>query len=134
MRKLFVLLVACLLSLTLTLSLSSPAEAKHKAGHGSKSPTFSAVRAKNKLSVTASFGNLLNVKSIAYQLTYDSAKGPQGAGGTIKVGKSKALSRKLLFGTCSGRVCTYHNSVKNAVLSVDFNLKSGGVVSYEKKL
>ncbi|OGY10513.1 MAG: hypothetical protein A3D26_00235 [Candidatus Blackburnbacteria bacterium RIFCSPHIGHO2_02_FULL_44_20] len=101
----------------------------------SKSPTFSASRPKNKLSVQASFANLSKVKSISYELTYGSAKGPQGAGGTIKVGPTnKTLSRKILLGTCSGKVCTYHKDVKNIKLSVAFKLKSGGVVSYERTI
>lgn len=130
MRKLLLVVISTAVALSLT--LASPAFAKHSSG-GSRNPTFSAVKARNSLSITGSFRNLTNVKSISYQLTYDSNKGPQGAGGTIKVGKYKSLSRKLLFGTCSGRVCTYHRDVRNTVFSVDFNLKSGGVVSYEKK-
>ena len=130
MYKLFLFLAACTLSL---LFFASSAEAKHNT-KSSKNPAFSASLAKNKLSVSASFSNLTNVKTITYQLTYNSNKGQQGAAGTIKVGKLKSTSRKLLLGTCSGRVCTYHRDVKNIKLSVDFNLKSGGVVSYEKKL
>ena len=130
MHKLFLFLVVCTLSL---LFFTSGAEAKHKASSG-KGPGLSASLAKNKLSVSASFSNLTNVKTITYQLTYDSNKGQQGAAGTIKTGKLKSTSRKLLLGTCSGRVCSYHRDVSNIRLSVDFNLKSGGVVSYEKKL
>lgn len=133
MRKVFILFVAIITTFSLTLSLAAPAFAKHKA-KSAKGPSLSASRAKNKLSVSANFSNLANVKSVSYQLTYDSSKGQQGAAGTIKVGKSKNLSRKLLLGTCSGKVCTYHNDVKNLKLSADFTLKSGGVVSYEKSL
>lgn len=133
MLKLFTLLAACVLSLSLTFFLSSGAEAKHQTSSG-KSPKLSASLAKNKLSVSANFSNLANVKTITYQLTYDSNKGAQGAAGTIKVGKLKSTSRKLLLGTCSGKVCSYHRDVNNIALSVDFNLKSGGVISYEKRL
>lgn len=127
--------IAILSVFTLSLFVfPSQALAKRKAATSAKGPTFTAVKAKNGRSVTANFGNLSNVKSVAYQLTYDSNKGPQGAGGSAKVGKSKSLSRTLLLGTCSGKVCTYHSAIKNLKLSVDFTLTSGGVVSYEKKL
>lgn len=99
-----------------------------------KSTTASVSVNRNRLSARATFSNLTNVKSITYVLTYDSNKGPQGARGTIKVTSSKNLSRTLLFGTCSHNVCTYHKNVKNIKLSVDFALKSGGIISYEKSL
>lgn len=124
---------ALLLTLALTLSLTffpSSILASH-----SRTPAVAATLAKNRLSVNASFLNLRNVAQVKYQLTYDSNKGPQGAGGTIRVGRrNKSLWRRLLLGTCSGRVCTYHSGVRNIKLSVDFTLRSGGIISYEKKL
>lgn len=132
MRK-TALLLSILLSVTLLVSAAQTAFAKHNKS-GGKSPTVSASRAKNKLSVLAAFSNLASVKSISYNLTYDSARGPQGAGGTISKVKGSELSRRLLLGTCSGKVCTYHKDVGNIKLSVDFTLKSGGVISYEKNI
>lgn len=135
MQKIASLLLILVLLFSFSLSVFvSPIEAKHKAGHGTKkSPTLSASVAKNRRSIYASFLNLSTVKSVSYTLTYDTSdKGPQGASGSIKVGKSASAARTLLFGTCSGRVCTYHRGVKNIKLSADFILKTGGVVSYEK--
>jgi len=109
--------------------------AKHTTSAPKGSPKVQASVAKNRLSVQTSFTNLSNAKSITYSITYDTSKGAQGAGGKIKLKSGqKRLSRKLLFGTCSGKVCTYHKNVKNIKLSVDFTLKSGGIVSYEKTL
>lgn len=123
---LLIFLSACFL---LTASAAKAAAVK------SKSPNIAGSVAKNRLSVSTTFSNLTNVRSVKYSLTYDSNKGLQGAGGTIKVAaKDKTLSRKLLLGTCSKNVCTYHRNVKNLKLSVDFTLKSGGVISYEKIL
>lgn len=99
-----------------------------------KNPAVSASMAKNKRTVSANFSNLTNVKSVSYQLTYSSTKGNQGAGGTVNVGKSKSLSRTLTLGTCSGRVCTYHQGIKNGKLNVTFKLKSGGSISKTVKL
>lgn len=119
--SLFVLLVTCVM-------LPTPASAKVK------NPAVSAKMAKNKRTVSASFSNLTNVKSVSYQLTYSSTKGNQGAGGTVTVGKSKSLSRTLTVGTCSNKVCTYHQGVKGAKLAVTFKLKSGGSISKTIKL
>lgn len=132
MRKVLIPLLSCFIAFSFLIINQKAVGAKPATG---KRPGLTASVAKNRLSVGASFTNLTNVKSISYELTYSSSKGPQGAGGTIKVGtKSKNLSRKLLLGTCSGKVCTYHKNVKDIKLSVDFKLKTGGVVSYEKKL
>jgi hypothetical protein len=131
-RLLSIIIVFSVFALGLSIQ-SHPVQAKWKAS-SSKSPSLSASVAKNKRSTTATFTNLSNVKSISYQLTYNSNKGPQGAGGTIKVTSSRNLSRTLLFGTCSHGVCSYHTNIKDAKLSVDFTLKSGGVVSFEKTL
>lgn len=131
MRKVLTLGLALFITSALSLSLlTSTIQAKHLS---KKNPTVSASIAKNKRSVYASFSNLGNVKTISYQLTYDSNKGPQGAGGSIK-STGRTVSRTITLGTCSRKVCTYHTNIKNAKLSVDFVLKSGGVVSYEKTL
>ncbi|MBI4029543.1 MAG: hypothetical protein HY376_04230 [Candidatus Blackburnbacteria bacterium] len=115
--------------------LARPSIAQAKPAAKSKSPTVSASVAKNRKSASATFSNLTNVKTVRYMLTYNSKSGPQGASGTIKVKPgTRSLSRSLLFGTCSKNVCTYHKNVTGVKLSVDFTLKSGGVVSFEKKL
>lgn len=137
MRKIAGLLVVLAFLFSFSTVVFVPqVEAKHKASHGAaskKSPALSATVAKNKRSIYAVFSNLSTVKSVTYTLTYDTAdKGQQGASGTIKVGKSASEARTLLFGTCSGKVCTYHKGVNNIKLSADFTLKTGGVVSYEK--
>ncbi|MBI2267918.1 MAG: hypothetical protein HYU80_00515 [Candidatus Blackburnbacteria bacterium] len=129
MRK----LLTALLLATLTLSLFSLTFTKEVLG--ASNPKVSAYKTRNKRSVVVNFTSIQNLKSISYELTYDSNKGPQGAGGTINLPKRKRrLSRSLLLGTCSHKVCTYHKDVKNIKLSVDFVLKSGGVVSYEKTI
>ena len=129
--KTVILSLVFVLSLSLVFSLkSSVIFAASKV----KNPSASASIAKNKRTVSASFSNLANVKSVSYQLTYTSTKGAQGAGGTVSVGKSKSLSRTLTLGTCSGKVCTYHQGIKNGKLSVTFKLKSGGSISKTVKL
>lgn len=128
MRRFFIFIVLVLSAFFIT---AAPTFAKPIV---SKTPSVSVSVAKNRLSASVSFLNLKNVKSISYQLTYDSNKGPQGARGTIRVANNtNSLSRKLLFGTCSKNVCTYHKNLKNIRLSVDYTLRSGGIISYEKR-
>lgn len=117
-----------------SLLLAQPALAQ-KSSAGSKSPAVQASIARNRKSVLVSFSNLTNTKTIRYTLTYNSNGGPQGASGTIKAKKkTRSLSRRLLFGTCSKNVCTYHKNVSNVKLNADFTLNSGGILSFEKNL
>ena len=125
-----------ILVFVLTLAVSfifttSPALANHKKVVA-KNPTFSASMAKNKRSVTLYFNNLKDVKTITYQMTYDSNKGPQGVSGTIKP-KTRNISRRILMGTCSKNVCTYHKNVTNVHISGNYTLKSGGTIPFEKQ-
>lgn len=131
-RKLFLAILILPLFFLTTVSVASAAT---KTVAKAKGPSLVASMAKNKRTVAVTFSNLTTVKSIKYKFTYNSNKGLQGASGTIKLAKnSKNLSRSLTLGTCSGRVCSYHTNIKNAKLSVDFILTSGGVISYDKKL
>ncbi|MDO8452761.1 MAG: hypothetical protein Q7S79_03350 [bacterium] len=133
MRRLKAIILSLVFFLAFTLTASRFTLAANAASKV-KNPAVSASMAKNKRTVAASFSNLANVKSISYQLTYSSTKGKQGAGGTVTVGKSKKLSRALTLGTCSNKVCTYHQGVKGAKLAVTFKLKSGGSISKTVKL
>lgn len=130
LKALLLTLIFCFSFVLYTMFYALPARAASKV----KNPAVSAKMAKNKRTISTTFSNLTNVKSVSYQLTYSSTKGNQGAGGTIKVGKSKKLSRTLTLGTCSGRVCTYHQGVKNGKLDVTFKLKSGGSITKTVKL
>lgn len=72
------------------------------------------------------FSNLKNVKKVSYTLSYEGNGIGQGVMGSFLVGKKqKGLSRNILLGTCSGKVCTYHKSVKNVKLEVKAIYKSG---------
>lgn len=128
MIKILGTVLALIISLVFVFSFPAYAEAK-----ASAKPTLGASIAKNKRYISVSFGNLSNTKRIKYQLTYGSTKGPQGVSGTLSP-SSKSLSRQLTLGTCSKKVCVYHQGVKGMILNVDYTLKSGGIVSYSKNL
>lgn len=81
--------------------------------------------APNKQSVSLYLANLQKTKSVQYQLSYLTNGKQEGAGGTITTKGKYSLSRKLLFGTCSNKVCRYHKKLKNAVLIVVITFQDG---------
>jgi hypothetical protein len=58
-----------------------------------------------------------------YELIYDTNGVTQGAGGTILANNPQTY--ELLFGTCSGAVCNFHENISNARLSIISTLKNG---------
>lgn len=78
-----------------------------------------------KKAVVVYFKNLNRASSVSYMLSYDSKQGPQGALGTIPLKGKFSLTRELLFGTCSNKVCRYDTGIKNCVLEVTAKLKNG---------
>lgn len=91
----------------------------------SNSAGVSITKSRDKKSVTVTFNNLKDVKSISYILSYDTRDNTEGAVGTIKTKGAKSVSRKLLFGTCSSGVCRYHKNISNVMLEVTFTTKKG---------
>jgi len=71
------------------------------------------------------FSGLTNASSVTYSLSYESNGIPQGAMGTISNIATATDNRELLFGTCSGGVCRYHQNIINAKLVITSKLKSG---------
>lgn len=78
-----------------------------------------------KKAVVVYFKNLNRASSVSYMLSYDSKQGPQGALGTIPTKGKFSLTRELLFGTCSNKVCRYDTGIKNCVLEITAKLKNG---------
>jgi len=72
-----------------------------------------------------SFSGLTNANSVNYSLSYNANGIPQGAMGTITNPEVSVDTRELLFGTCSGGVCRYHQNITNAKLVITSKLKSG---------
>ncbi|MDO8618551.1 MAG: hypothetical protein Q7R49_01245 [Candidatus Daviesbacteria bacterium] len=70
------------------------------------------------------FSNLQNTKSVSYSLTYNTNTQPEGAIGSLSLGKPSA-SQELLFGTCSKNVCRYHTGINNMRLEVSYTTNAG---------
>lgn len=71
------------------------------------------------------FSGLTNASSVNYSLSYESNGLSQGAMGTISNITTSTDTRELLFGTCSGGVCRYHQNITNAKLVITSKLRSG---------
>ena len=80
----------------------------------------------DRLGLLLTFSDFENIESGSYQLIYDSNGITQGAGGTIMIGDTE--TKELLFATCSHGVCTFHENITNARLSIISKLKNGQTV------
>ncbi len=58
-----------------------------------------------------------------YQLIYDTNGVTQAAGGTILPNNPQTY--EVLFGSCSGAACTFHENIQNARFSIKSTLKNG---------
>ncbi len=70
------------------------------------------------------FSNLQLANSVSFTLIYQTNGKEEGASGSADVSQ-RAVTRELLFGTCSTGVCRYHTNITNARLEVITDLKSG---------
>lgn len=78
----------------------------------------------DKLALLLKFANLAQAQSITYVLTYNSREVPQGVEGNLdpSIGSTQ---KELVFGTCSGVVCTYHTGISDMRLQLSIGLKNG---------
>ena len=79
----------------------------------------------SRTGLVISFSGLTNATSVTYSLSYNTNGIPQGAMGTITNPTVSVDTREVLFGTCSGGVCRYHQNITNAKLVITSKLKSG---------
>lgn len=77
----------------------------------------------DRLGIQLNFSNFGAIESGSYSLIYDSEGVTQQAGGSIMIGDTD--TKELLFATCSHAVCTFHENITNARLSITSRLKNG---------
>lgn len=77
-----------------------------------------------KTGLKVAFSNVGAATSISYMLSYDTNGKGEGVAGSVRPAEGNT-SRDLLFGTCSSGTCRYHKNIKNCVLTVTAQLKSG---------
>ncbi|MEA3355245.1 MAG: hypothetical protein U9Q63_02040 [Patescibacteria group bacterium] len=78
----------------------------------------------DKNSLILAMGNLKFADQIDYTLTYSSQDIKQGISGSLNLEKT-SQQKELLFGTCSGTNCTYHQDIKDMIFEIITQLKSG---------
>lgn len=131
--KKITLSVFLLLAFSLFFLHAMPAEAKKKIvrqksssySTSAKKPIISPALRSGRKALIVNFSNLQTASSISYELTYNSNGTTQGVIGTIAPNGQTAISRELLFGTCSKNVCTYHTNIEGMKFVVTSTLTSG---------
>lgn len=79
----------------------------------------------DRRAIVATLSNLTVANKVDYFLSYNSKGITQGASGTIMNTSQGAISRELLFGSCSKGVCRYDTSITNAKFVVNSYLPNG---------
>jgi len=138
--KFKVILVFLFLGLFL---IPSPALAKKKLARTGRTvsvPRPYGVWVKPKLrsdhnALILAFGGLNYASGLNYTLTYSGDNVAQGVQGSHQP-ETNNFQTELLFGTCSGTNCTYHQNITDMLLEVKVNLKTGKTLTqhYQVKL
>ncbi|MDZ4229223.1 MAG: hypothetical protein U1C50_03120 [Patescibacteria group bacterium] len=68
--------------------------------------------------------NLSKAESLSYLLTYQAAGVGQGVEGSHDPALGN-IQKELVFGTCSGTVCTYHQDLTDMLFQATIGLKDG---------
>lgn len=107
-------------------SAAVPAFARKKIIRGRQSFSVS-VRPKlraDRQALLLVFSGMNQATTVNYNLTYQSGEVGQGVQGNYDAGAGNT-QKELVFGTCSGTVCTYHQNIKDMVLEIKISLKDG---------
>lgn len=137
MRTVIFWIPICIAALFLMQPHAFAAKVRVRKTSGTTAVTYSTAKlSRTTNSVILTLTNLGNVSKVSYELSYTANGIQQGAMGSLAVSGQASDSRDLYFGTCSHGVCTPHYNIKNAVLLVRTQFKSGGtnVKRYKIKL
>lgn len=107
-------------------SVAVPAFARKKIIRGRQSFSVSVrprLRA-DRQALLLVFSGMNQASSVSYNLIYQSGEVGQGVQGNYDAAGGNT-QKELVFGTCSGAVCTYHTNIKDMVLEIKINLKDG---------
>jgi hypothetical protein len=128
-KKLTILLILITFLLTAPTLVSAAKKRVRKTTAPSYTPrgVQSQVRFRpDRLGILINFSNFDNLESGSYELVYEANGVAQAAGGSIILGDTS--TKELLFATCSGGVCNFHENITNARLSITSKLKDGTTV------
>jgi hypothetical protein len=126
MKNILIILIFVIIGLNLVVPVSAAKKRIRRIAPGSTAVIYSTAKL-NRIthSVDVYFQNLNSVSKINYELSYNANGIDQGAMGSL-IPNGATDSRNLYFGTCSKGVCTPHNNITGATLTIQSRLKSGG--------
>ena len=78
----------------------------------------------DRLALLLTLTNLTQARSLSYLLTYQAGDVGQGVDGSHDPALGNT-QKELVFGTCSGTVCTYHQNISDMRFQATIGLKDG---------
>lgn len=78
----------------------------------------------DKKAVLLMLGGMDHADSLSYSLTYTAGEVPQGID-SYHTPSDGNTQKELVFGTCSGSDCTYHQDITDMTFTLVVELKSG---------
>jgi len=116
----------------------APAIAKKKLPTKTNQQTAANVWVKPKLRVDHQalllmLGGMQYADEVSYQLTYTAAGVNQGIDGSHNPQDGNTI-KELVFGTCSGSDCAYHQEITDMVLTVSVKLTAGQTLTQKYRI
>lgn len=113
-------------------SFLTPALARKKLQRRRKAPPPKTAWVKLKLrsdrhALLLMLGGMHYVESLDYVLTYNAGPVPQGIQ-SYHTPEDGNTQKELVFGTCSGNDCIYHNDITDMILELTIKLKEGQTI------
>ncbi|OIN89221.1 hypothetical protein COW80_05000 [Candidatus Beckwithbacteria bacterium CG22_combo_CG10-13_8_21_14_all_01_47_9] len=124
------MILMIILLLVIFLLFPSPVEARKKlparkavAANASLPGTGLKLRG-DRQALLLTLTNLGKAKSLSYLLTYQAGEVGQGVDGSHDPALGNT-QKELVFGTCSGNVCTYHQNLSEMIFRATIGLNDG---------
>lgn len=116
--------------------LTSPVQAQKKLTRRTQAtPTPTNNQAWDKLKLRSDkhaillvLGGMKHTDTVSYQLTYTADSVPQGIE-SYHTPSDGNTQKELVFGTCSGSDCTYHQNITDMEFQIKFKLKDGHTIT-----
>lgn len=124
--------ISILIASVIFASFLTPALARKKLQRRRKAPPPKTAWVKLKLrndrhALLLMLGGMHYVESLNYVLTYNAGPVPQGIQ-SYHTPEDGNTQKELVFGTCSGNDCIYHNNITDMILELTIKLKEGQTI------
>jgi len=124
--------ISILIASVIFASFLTPALARKKLQRRRKAPPPKTAWVKLKLrddrhALLLMLGGMHYVESLNYVLTYKAGPVPQGIQ-SYHTPEDGNTQKELVFGTCSGNDCIYHNDITDMILELTIKLKEGQII------